>query len=44
MKKTRIMGLLLVLVLVTSCFAGGTFAKYTSVATGSDEANVAKWS
>ena len=44
MKKTSIMGLLLVLVLVTSCFAGGTFAKYTSVATGSDEANVALWS
>ena len=43
MKKTRIMGLLLVFVLVTSCFAGGTFAKYTSQASGSDTANVAKW-
>ena len=43
MKKTRIMGLLLVLVLVTSCFAGGTFAKYTSAASGNDQANVAKW-
>ena len=44
MKKTRIVGLLLVFVLVTSCFVGGTFAKYASKATGSDTAVVAKWS
>ena len=44
MKKTRLVGLLLVFVLVTSCFAGGTFAKYASSATGTDDAVVAKWS
>lgn len=44
MKKTRIVGLLLVFVLVTSCFVGGTFAKYASQASGSDTATVAKWS
>lgn len=44
MKKTRIVGLLLVFVLVTSCFVGGTFAKYASTASGSDTATVAKWS
>lgn len=43
MKKTRIVGLLLVFVLVTSCFVGGTFAKYASQASGSDTAVVAKW-
>lgn len=43
MKKTRIVGLLLVFVLVTSCFVGGTFAKYASKATGSDTATVARW-
>lgn len=36
--------LLLVLTLMTSCFVGGTFAKYTSTVTGSDTATVAKWS
>lgn len=44
MKKTRIVGLLLVFVLVTSCFVGGTFAKYASTGSGSDNAAVAKWS
>ncbi|MBQ8496668.1 MAG: hypothetical protein IJ489_04335 [Clostridia bacterium] len=44
MKKTRIVGLLLVFVLVTSCFVGGTFAKYASTAYGSDVATIAKWS
>ncbi len=44
MKKTRIVGLLLVFVLVTSCFVGGTFAKYASQGSGSDKAVVAKWS
>lgn len=43
MKKIRIVGLLLVLVLITSSFVGGTFAKYTSTATGSDKAVIAKW-
>ena len=46
MKKTKLMRaalLLLVLTLVTSCFVGGTFAKYTTSATGSDTARVAKW-
>lgn len=46
MKKTKLMRaalLLLVLTLVTSCFVGGTFAKYTTSATSSDTARVAKW-
>ena len=46
MKKTKLMRaalLLLVLTLVTSCFVGGTFAKYTTSATGSDTARVARW-
>jgi len=47
MKKNRTMriaGLLLALTLITSCFVGGTFAKYVSEATGTDTATVAKWS
>ena len=46
MKKTKFMRaalLLLVLTLITSCFVGGTFAKYTTSANGSDSARVAKW-
>lgn len=46
MKKNRLMriaALLLVLTLATSCFVGGTFAKYTSTATVTDTAKVAKW-
>lgn len=46
MKKTKLMRaalLLLVLTLITSCFVGGTFAKYTTSATGSDTARVARW-
>ena len=46
MKKIRTMraaALLLVLTLMTSCFVGGTFAKYVSTVTGSDTARVAKW-
>lgn len=46
MKKTKLMRaalLLLVLTLITSCFVGGTFAKYTTSKTGSDTARVAKW-
>lgn len=44
MKKRTIISLLLVACLATMCFVGGTFAKYTSTATGSDIATVAKWS
>lgn len=46
MKKNRAMriaALLLVLTMMTSCFVGGTFAKYTSGDNGSDMARVAKW-
>lgn len=46
MKKTntmRVAVLLLALALVTSCFVGGTFAKYTATATGGDKARVAYW-
>ncbi len=46
MKKTKLMRaalLLLVLTLITSCFVGGTFAKYTTSANGTDSARVAKW-
>ncbi len=39
----RLAGLLLVLVLVTSCFVGGTFAKYVTGGTGTDTARVAKF-
>ena len=46
MKKNRMMRLasiLLVLVLMTSSVVGGTFAKYTTSASGSASARVAKW-
>ena len=46
MKKTKFMRaalLLLVLTLITSCFVGGTFAKYTTSASGNDSARVAKF-
>ena len=39
----RAVGVLLVLVLATSCFVGGTFAKYTTSGSGSDSARVAKF-
>ena len=39
----RSAGLLLVLVLVTSCFVGSTFAKYTVGGKGTDTARVAKF-
>lgn len=35
--------LMLALVLITSCFVGGTFAKYVTSGTGGDNARVAKW-
>lgn len=47
MKKNRtlrVSALLLALTLITTCFVGGTFAKYTSSTTGDDTATVAKWS
>ena len=43
MKKRTIISLLLVACLATMCFVGGTFAKYTSTVTGTDNATVAKW-
>lgn len=46
MKKSKTMraaSFLLVLTLMTSCFVGSTFAKYTTTTTGSDEARVAYW-
>lgn len=42
-KTLRVAGLLLALVLVTSSFVGGTFAKYVTSGTGADHAKVAKW-
>ena len=47
MKKSNklmwVSGVLLVLTLITSCFVGGTFAKYVSEGEGDDTARVAKW-
>lgn len=42
-KLMRVSGILLVLTLMTSCFTGGTMAKYVSEGTGDDYARVAKW-
>lgn len=45
-KSSKLMGasgILLVLTLITSCFVGGTFAKYITRADGEDSARVAKW-
>ena len=42
-KTMRVAALLLALTLMTSCFVGGTFAKYTTGEQGSDFARVAKW-
>lgn len=39
----RASGILLVLTLGTSCFVGGTFAKYVTEKQGEDSARVAKW-
>ena len=47
MKKNKAMRLastLLVVALLTACAISGTFAKYTTTATNSDSATVAKWS
>ena len=43
-KSMRIGAVLLALTLITSCFVGATFAKYTSNAVLSNTATVAKWS
>ncbi|MBQ4564451.1 MAG: hypothetical protein IJA58_08210 [Lachnospiraceae bacterium] len=46
MKKNRTLraaSLLLALTLITSCFVGSTFAKYTTKDDGTDTARVAKW-
>ena len=40
----RLVAVLAVIMMFTMCFVGGTFAKYTSSASGSDSARVAKWS
>ena len=40
----RLVAVLAVTMMFTMCFVGGTFAKYTSSATGDDSATVAKWS
>ena len=40
----RLVAALAVTMMFTMCFVGGTFAKYTSSATGTDNATVAKWS
>lgn len=42
-KTMRIAAVLLALTLMTSCFVGGTFAKYTTGTNGFDQARVAKW-
>ena len=42
-RTMKIAAVLLVLTLMTSCFVGGTFAKYTTADSGSDIARVAKW-
>lgn len=39
----RVASVLLVAVLLSTCVISGTFAKYTTSATGSDSARVAKW-
>lgn len=42
-KLMKASGVLLVLTLITSCFVGGTLAKYVSENDGKDSARVAKW-
>ena len=42
-KMMRLASLLLVMVLMTTCVIGGTFAKYTTSVESSDTARVAKW-
>lgn len=40
---TKVAGVMAALTLATSCFAGGTLAKYVTSATGGDQARVAKF-
>lgn len=42
-KLMRASGILLSLILISSCFVGGTFAKYVTTGEGKDSARVAKW-
>lgn len=42
-RTLRVASLLLALTLITSCFVGSTFAKYTTSTTGKDSARVAHW-
>lgn len=42
-KPMRLAALLLALTLITSCFVGGTFAKYVTTGSAGDTARVAKW-
>lgn len=42
-RTMRVAALLLALTLITSCFVGGTFAKYTTSQNTSDTARVAHW-
>ena len=42
-KTMRVAALLLALTLMTSCFVGGTFAKYTTKTESQDDARVAYW-
>lgn len=42
-RTMRVAVLMLALTLITSCFVGGTFAKYVTEGTASDSARVAKW-
>ncbi len=42
-KLTRVMSVLLVLTLISTCAISGTFAKYTTGAEGEDAARVAQW-
>ena len=43
-KPMRVAMAVLVATMLSACMVGGTFAKYTSSASGSDTATVAKWS
>ena len=42
-RSIKIAVLVLALALITSCFVGTTFAKYTSTATGTASVEIAKW-
>ena len=42
-KLFKAAGTLMALTLITTCFVGGTFAKYTTTGGGNDSARVAKF-